>query len=108
MVLAAYEETVKILFDVTVPPIHIAAGCASVDVVKIIAGANISNLLAIEPDEESAAHRAVARYSLETLQYIHSVMPELLLSVDKPNRTPIHNLASSCDVVGDEDDNAPL
>ena len=60
MVLAAYEETVKIPFDVTVPPIHIAVGCASVDVVKIIAGANISNLSAIEPDEESAAQRAFA------------------------------------------------
>ena len=65
---------------------------ASADVLKLIAEENMSNLSVVLPSHGSAAHWAVLMYRLENLRYIHSVMPELLSSVDSLNRTPIHFL----------------
>ncbi len=52
----------------------------------------MSNMSTISPIEGSVAHLAVRRCSLEHLQYIQSVMPEQLLSVDWWDRTPLHYL----------------
>ncbi len=81
MVLAAYREAVNIPNKHGYLPIHFAAKFASVDVMKMIAEENMSNMSAISTLEGSVAHLTVWRSSLEHLQYIQSVMPEQLLSL---------------------------
>jgi hypothetical protein len=90
MVLAAYREAVNIPNDGGFLPIHYAALFASVDVMKMIAEENMSNLSVILPNAGFFVHLAVWRCSLEHLQYIQSVMPELLLSLSDFSRTPLH------------------
>ncbi len=85
MVLATYKEAVNIPNDGGFLPIHYAALFASVDVMKMIAQENMSNLSVILPNAEFFAHLAVWRCSLEHLQYIQSVMPEQLLSLNESN-----------------------
>ena len=92
MVLAAYREAVNIPNMHGYLPIHFAAKFASVDVMKMIAEENMSNMSAISPIEGSVAHLAVWRSSLEHLQYIQSVMPEQLLSLHTFHQTPLHYL----------------
>ena len=92
MVLAAYREAVNIPNMHGYLPIHYAAKFSSADVMKMIAEENMSNMSAISSIEGSVAHFAVQRCSLEHLQYIQSVMPEQLLSVDWWDRTPLHYL----------------
>jgi ankyrin repeat protein len=92
MVLAAYREAVNIPNMHGYLPIHYAAKFASADVMKMIAEENMSNMSAISSIEGSVAHFAVQRCSLEHLQYIQSVMPEQLLSVDRRDQTPLHYL----------------
>ena len=91
MVLAGYREAVNIPNDDGYLPIHLAARFSSVDVMKMIAEENMSNLSVIEPIG-SVAHFAVQRCSLKHLQYIQSVMPEQLLSLNASNQTPLHLL----------------
>ena len=92
MVLAAYREAVNIPNDDDHLPIHYAAKFASADVMKMIAEENMRNVSVIVPGYGSVAHIAANRYRLEILRYIHSVMPELLLSVDRRDRTTLHHL----------------
>jgi hypothetical protein len=58
----------------------------------------MSNLSVITPSHGSAAHFAVYGRRLDNLRYIHAMMPELLLSVDDSNRTPLHDLIQKDDV----------
>jgi hypothetical protein len=61
IVLAAYREAVNIPNDDGYLPIHFAAKFASVDVMKMIAEENMSNMSVISPIEGSVAHLAVQR-----------------------------------------------
>ena len=92
MVLAAYREAVNIPNNGGSLPIFLAAEFASLDVMKMIAEENMSNLTAKGPMGSSMAHWAAAGHRLENLRYIHSMMPELLLSPDNWNTTPLHFL----------------
>eukprot|EP01036_Dinobryon_divergens_P022626 gene22625-30900_t len=97
MVFAAYKDAVNIPDDKGWLPIHIAAQCAPVDILKLIAEEKMSNLSVILPSDGSAAHIAVYGRRLNNLRYIHAMMPELLLSVDDSNRTPLHDLIQEDD-----------
>jgi ankyrin repeat protein len=90
MNLAAHKEAVNVPDNTGSLPIFFAAEYASLDVMKIIAEENMSHLSARGSRGASVAHRAVVGLRLENLQYIHSVMPELLLSLTATNRTPLH------------------
>jgi len=92
MVLAAYREAVNIPSSGGSLPIFIAAESASLDVMKMIAEENMSNLSARSPMGLSVVHWAAAGHRLENLRYIYSMMPELLLSPDNWNATPLHFL----------------
>jgi ankyrin repeat protein len=89
MVLAAYREAVNIPNYLRLLPLYMAVIYASADVMKMIAEENMSNMSIIFSNY-SVAHFAVQRCSLEHLQYIQSVMPELLLSLSDFSRTPLH------------------
>ena len=93
MVLAAYREAVNIPINGGSLPIFIAAEFASLDVMKMTAEENMSNLSARSPTGSSVAHCAAAGYRLENLRYIYSMMPELLLSPTYWNTTPLHSLS---------------
>ena len=92
MVLAAYREAVNIPSSGGSLPIFIAAEFASLDVMKMIAEENMSNLSAKSLMGLSVAHWAARGHRLENLRYIYSMMPELLLSPDNWNATPLHFL----------------
>ena len=93
MVLAAYREAVNIQNIHGLQPIHLVVDNASVDVMKMIAEENMSNLSVNAHDRRSVAHQAVLRFRLlEHLQYIHSVMSELLFAADTSQKTPLHFL----------------
>ena len=94
MVLATHREAVDMLNYHGFLPIHTAAKFASLEAMKMIAEENISNLSVISPACGSVAHMAVYQNHLQNLQYIHSLAPELLLSVDEQNRTPLHYLGT--------------
>jgi hypothetical protein len=92
MVLAAYREAVNIPNDDGYLPIYYAAKFASAEVMKMIAEENMRNVSVIVPSLGSVAHMAASRSRLKILRYIHSVMPELLLSVDGLDQTTLHYL----------------
>jgi ankyrin repeat protein len=92
VVLAAYREAVNIPNMHGELPIHYAVIHAPLDVMKMIAEENMRNVSVIVPGLGSVAHMAAKRYRLEILRYLHSVMPELLLSVNRWDRTPLHYL----------------
>ena len=90
-------------------PIHIAAQRAPLDFLKVIAEENMSNLSAKEDlNGRSVAHLAVVSHHLDNLRYIHAVMPELLLSLDDLNRTPLHALINDDGSLDDLDLSVPL
>ena len=82
MVLAVFREAVNIVDDRGCLTIFFAARFASLEAMKIIAEENMSNLSARSSDGRSVVHAAVYRNRLENLQYIHSMMPELLLCIE--------------------------
>ena len=93
IVLTAYRDAVNIPDDDGWLPIHYAARYISVDVLKMIAEENMSHLSLVLPEIGSLAHSAVRGCSLDNLQYIHSKVPEVLMTVDSTNNnTPIHEL----------------
>ena len=94
MVLATHRKAVNMLNYHGFLPIHTAAKFASLEAMKMIAEENMSNLSVISPACGSVAHMTVYQNHLENLQYIHSLAPELLLSVDKLNQTPLHYLGT--------------
>jgi hypothetical protein len=95
MVLAAYKDAVNIPDDDGWLPVHFAAEVAPVDILKMIALENMSNLSVIVPFYGSAAHIAVFGLRVDNLRYIHAMMPELLLSVDDSNRTHLRMMWTS-------------
>ena len=95
---AAFKEAVNIPDDDGWLPIHIAAQVAPVDILKMIAEENMSNLSVIVPSDGSAAHMAVFGRRVDNLRYIHAMLPELLLSVYNSNETPLHDLIDQNDV----------
>ena len=97
ILIKAYEESVNIPDNQGLLPIHLAARYASVEVLKIVTEANSSNLSVIVPGFGSVAHQAVVGNKMENLKYIHSVCPEILMSTDAFNRTPLHHAVGLCD-----------
>ena len=102
MIHSAYREAVNVPNDDGVLPIHYAAQCAPFELMKTIAEDNINNLSVIVPIYGSVAHMAAQDCSIEKLRYIHSLMPQLLLSLDASNNTPLHYL------IDDDDSNRSL
>ena len=102
MLFAAYKEAVNMSDDDGMLPIHYAARWAPLSVLKMIAEENMSNLSVIVPIRGSVAHLAVFGRRLDNLRYIHAMMPELLLSLDNMDRTPLH------DVIDDDDEDGSL
>ena len=98
---AIKEETVLILLEafpdaVNIPdvngwlPIHTAADRCSVDILRIITEANPQNLSSTIPITiGSVAHLAVSRGNEGKIRYIHSIMPELFLTLNDRQQTPI-------------------
>ena len=70
-------------------PIHHAANDCGSEVLKLVTEANPANLSAMAPGYGNAAHFAARRINVDNLLYIHYRMPELLLSVNAKNRTPL-------------------
>ena len=91
---SAYREAVNFPNDDGILPIHYAAQHAPFEVMKAIAEDNISNLSVIVPIFGSVAHLASQDCSIEKVRYIHSMMPQLLLSLDAANNTPLHYLVN--------------
>lgn len=73
-------------------PIHVAAGQASAQVMQMIAEANMSHFSALASLDRSVAHYAVMNQNLDTLRYIHSIKPELLLAKNEDGLAPIAGL----------------
>ena len=92
ILLTAYRDAVNIPDMEGWLAIHYAARWASVEILQLIAEENMSHLSVITPSFGSAAHMAVFSFRLDNLRYIHAMMPELLLSVDDSNMTPLHYL----------------
>ena len=99
ILLEANRDAVNIRDRYYLLPIHIAAKKSSLEIFKLIYEANVSHLTSLA-SAGSVAHMAASGNKLETLQYIHFLSPELLLSVDECGRTPLqvvvfHNYAAS-------------
>ena len=110
MLLAAYKEAVNIPDDDGMLPIHhTAKDFVPLRVLKMIAEENMSNLSVIVPSHRSVAYWAVFGRRLDNLQYIHAMMPELLLSVDDWGWTPLHAFIDDGDFGGSlEELSSPL
>ena len=77
MVLSAHRKAVKNIPNyMGFLPTYIAADYAFLDMGKLTAEENMSNLSEFTPTGISVAHLAVYRYRFEIVQDIHSVMPE--------------------------------
>ena len=87
MLLNAYPDAVNIPDQNNWLPVHLAARWSGIQVFKIVTDANRENLLPMEYG--SVAHHAAMGKRLETLRYIHSTMPKLLLAVRGYHRTPL-------------------
>ena len=72
MVLTAYREAVNIPNSDGSLPIHIAARFASIDVIKMIAEENLSNLTVMLPSGLSLAHVAVIFYISDTFRNLRN------------------------------------
>eukprot|EP01035_Chromulina_nebulosa_P022987 gene22987-29782_t len=93
IVLAAYRDAVNIPNDEGWLPIHCAARYPSIEVLKMIMKENTSDLSLVVPEVGSLAHFAVRGYRLDNLQYIRSIVPEILMTVESfNNNTPLHDL----------------
>ena len=77
--LAAYPDAVNIRDTLRTLPIHYAAAHAPVQVFQMIAEENMANLTAVDSRGWSVASMAVMYMRLETLRYIQSIRPEVLL-----------------------------
>ena len=81
----AFPDSVNTLDWNQMLPIQIAAYRSSTSVLKTILEANPENL----KNAGDVAHQAVTGDSLSNLAYLHSVSPEVLLSVDEYGHTPL-------------------
>ena len=89
--LAAYKDAVDIADRRGMLPIHYAAGNASLEIFKMVAEANIMNLSIVSPDEDgSVAHCAVQNTRLDNLRFIHSQVPDILMSVNTDSKSVLH------------------
>lgn len=100
MIFNAYKEAVNIPDREGILPIHLAAQFADVDILKIITEENMANLSVIVPDYGSPAHFAVKSHlfdhelrshplKMENLRYLHSLKPDLMVSLDENHHTPL-------------------
>ena len=90
--LAVVLERCPALVDVLVfhsLPIHIAAERCPLEVFRLIHEANPANLGRPHNRYGSVAHLAARGDKLDNLRFIHSVMPELLYSVDNELCSPV-------------------
>ena len=95
--LAAYKDAVNIADNDGMLPVHHAARNGSVEVLKMIAEENISNLSVVSPDGSgSVAHCAVENAKLDNLRYIHSIVPDILSSVDVNFDSVLFHFLSTC------------
>ena len=69
--------------------VHYAAEFAPLHVFRIVVEANMDNLTVITPLFGSVAHWAAKGGQLDNITYIHSLQPQLLLSVDGNGGTPL-------------------
>ena len=74
--------------DLEILPIHYAAEYCETNILQMIADANPAHLTAMN-DNESLAHFAVNSGKISNLRYIHSKVPEQLMSIDHKNCTPL-------------------
>ena len=75
-------------------PVEIASEHCKTSVLKTIVEATSVNVL---HTCSQLAHQAAGSCNLSNIQYVHSIMPELLLSVDYRDKTPLHCAVSSGD-----------
>ena len=92
--LEAFPDAVNIADNDGWLPIHLAAlTCRRAEVFNMILEVNPAHLYANHPEWGTVAHVAVSGYSLwqsfDKLKYIHSIQPQLLLSLDQNNCTPL-------------------
>ena len=87
VLLDAFPDAVNVHDHADWLPIHEAAAYHGVAVFKLIAEANPANLYTTHT-LGSVAHFAVREKRLDNLRYIHSLVPEQLLMVDRHDRTP--------------------
>eukprot|EP01036_Dinobryon_divergens_P061821 gene61821-biopygen28889 len=89
ILLEAFPDAIDIPDSGEWLPIHKAAMYSHVDILKIITEANPTNLTKVVPAFGSAAHCAAVCERPENARYIHSIMPELFLTVNDENMTPL-------------------
>ena len=90
--LAAYKDAVNIAEHAGMLPVHHAALNGCVEVLKMIAEVDISNLSIVSPGEHgSVAHCAVENSRLDNLRYVHSIVPEILSSVNDNLESVLHH-----------------
>ena len=96
--LEANKEAVNIRDSFGQYPIHVAAWYSTLENFKLIAEANMEHLRAMT-NSGSVAHMAVRGNKLDILRYIHSLAPELLLSVDNKEYNPmqVSVMIETCD-----------
>ena len=87
MVLSHCPELVNMEKD-GILPIHLAAQHRSLRVLKMIYELNPANLSHSQSREGSVAHHAALEGRIENLRFIHSLMPELMLTFDGFRHTP--------------------
>eukprot|EP01036_Dinobryon_divergens_P061861 gene61861-biopygen30705 len=90
VLLEAFPDSVNIPGGISILPIHLAARISSVDILKIITEANPENLSMVHHLYGTVAHCAVFDASLEKIRYLHSMMPELLHTMDQMGQTALH------------------
>ena len=88
--LAAYKDAVNITDLMGKLPVHFAARSATLEVFKMIAEENIRNLSVVRNTFGSVAHYAVRGARLDNLRYIHSMVPDILLSVNRDLKSVLH------------------
>ena len=89
--LAAYKDAVNIAEHAGMLPVHHAALNGCVEVLKMIAEVDISNLSIVSPGEHgSVAHCAVENSRLDNLRYVHSIVPEILSIVNDNLESVLH------------------
>ena len=96
IMLEAFPDAVNIADNGGWLPIQLAALTCRAEVFKMIAEANPAQISSIRPGYGTLAHVAVNscsfENSLDKLKYIHSIQPQLLLTLDQYNCTPLANV----------------
>ena len=104
--LEAFPDAVNIADNDGWLPIQLAALFCRSEVFKMIAEANPAHMSSIRPGYGTVAHMAVNLFSFEhafdKLKYIHSIQPQLLLSLDQYNCTPLANVVKYHSIVPTE------